>query len=787
VWQQFSVNSVSGAATSFELLSFSAAGGTVSADILVWHPQLNDITGETDQTTIRPYVSVGVPADWAGPESITNGTFDSATTGWTAAGSGVATVVSSELLITNGGADFGYVYRAISTVIGTKYVVSGTMYRGTATGVAIGAGISQGAIGLGVQTTTSTTSTFATFTFTATGTTTYISMINQSSTSTQTGFYDNISVKPAAYHGSMVDGVKCYDTDRLGNPIATSATYEAVTLNGVAGTYVSTPDSVAASITGDIDIRVKAALTDWTPAAETTLAAKWGTGGATNSWVLQVNTDGALRVFLSTTGANVIIKGSVSAMGFADGAAGWCRVTVDVDNGAAGYDVTFYTSTDGETWTQLGSPVTTATAITLFDPNVTVELGSRSTGTSQVLNGKIFQAQIYNGINGTLAVDFNAARYSGGGTTLTGSTGETWTLNGSAYIPVSNYPIVGYVPWEARTNIALQGNAFATAPWTNGGTPSATQNVVGPDGAISAWTLTDNDGGNIEQIYQNIVLTAAAYTFSGFVKKTVGAAAFPVLQVNNVAFAFATIDTNNGVATAWVSNGYGATLVGVSASCVSYNDSFWRVALTYTATAASYTHYLIPAGTTDATQPTGVLDVAAQGSAVFYGAMVNLGAFAGPYIPTTTVAVARNADVLTYPSAGNLGAVGTIFAEGGYNSAVALGSVVSTGPLATGSYININNAGGTNTGWAATGVNVTGAVANTTNKYAISFSGANFSAVINEGTVVSSGSSDYTASGLTTIGVGVRTDGTRPLNGAVRNIRIWNRKLSDSEMRAITS
>jgi hypothetical protein len=89
------------------------------------------------------------------------------------------------------------------------------------------------------------------------------------------------------------------------------------------------------------------------------------------------------------------------------------------------------------------------------------------------------------------------------------------------------------------------------------------------------------------------------------------------------------------------------------------------VSLTFTANITNtWAITLYPAGTTNAAQSTGVLDQAAQGSAVFYGAQVELGSAATSYIPTTTAAVTRNADVLTYPSAGNIdGTVGWCSAE----------------------------------------------------------------------------------------------------------------------------
>jgi len=59
-WQRFSVTSdyVAAVAT-FEIMSFTTAGGTQAVDILVWHPQEEDVTGQSNQNP-GEYVSVGV-------------------------------------------------------------------------------------------------------------------------------------------------------------------------------------------------------------------------------------------------------------------------------------------------------------------------------------------------------------------------------------------------------------------------------------------------------------------------------------------------------------------------------------------------------------------------------------------------------------------------------------------------------------------------------------------------------------------------------------------------------
>jgi hypothetical protein len=767
--------------------------GFVNADVttgtvIVDGYQIEDVTGQAYQGASE-YVSVGVPADWAGPEHVSNGTFDSTTTGWTAVNSTIV-VENAELKLQNVGVVFGYAYQAVATVVGAKYVASCLARQSTAATLFYSVGTTPAGVDNGQASTTSTTSTLLQVSFTATATTTYITTQNNN-VNNGISYVDNIIVKPAIYHGSMVDGVKCYDTDRLGNPIATSVTYEAVTLNGVAGTYVSTPDSVAASITGDIDIRVKLAATAWTPAAVSMLLSK-DDGAVQRSYNILLETDGRLRFscYKTSSGGSPLAINSTEATGITDGATSWVRVTFNTATGKAN----FYLSSDGATWTTLGTEVS-STAQTIYNSTAEIKLGAYAGAVSIMFSGKIYQAQIYNGINGTLAVDFNASSYSGGGSTLTGSTGETWTLNGSAVIHQTNYPIIGYVPWEAQTNIALQSNAFTTTWTAAGGTPTATQNVVGPDGATSAWTVTDDDPANNEAFSTpNILLTAASYTYSMFVKKTTGVqTAYPCLWFLDAAVTAilpCTIDTTNGTATVWTAYTGLAVMAGGSARCTSYNANYWCVELTGTGTAANWTVRFGPALTTNPTQSTGIFDVAAQGSHVFYGAMVNLGAFAGPYVPTTTVAVARNADVLTYTGAdvANIKTLACTFSrEVGIATA---GTVAALSDNTANEYSSISLTSATAVRFDGVDGGVSKWQTTASNAYTpAATSKAAYSAATNSIKMDLDGTAQTedtvaTLPTVTQVQIG-HLNGATQLNGPVNHIYGWTRNLSQSELGAI--
>ena len=50
-------------------------------------------------------------------------------------------------------------------------------------------------------------------------------------------------------------------------------------------------------IAGDIDVRVKVSLDDWTPAAQNTVMGRFGSSGA-RAWRMYVNTNGNLYLYL---------------------------------------------------------------------------------------------------------------------------------------------------------------------------------------------------------------------------------------------------------------------------------------------------------------------------------------------------------------------------------------------------------------------------------------------------------------------------------------------------------
>ncbi len=225
----------------------------------------------------------------------------------------------------------------------------------------------------------------------------------------------------------------------LGDPEATALLV--LDLPGAAGDYAHTPDSAAVSVTGDIQFDCHLTMDDWTPSAVQFLCAKWVDAGDNRSFNFRIETGGALTFANTTDGlfATNHAHTSTAAPAVSNGEDLHLRFTVDVDAGSTDHDVTFYTSSDGVSYVQLGAVVNTAGVTSIFDGTAFVQFGSLSGGAS--VAGTMHSAQLYDGI--TLVADFDPHRDADPGDTTFVSryTGETWTIAGSA-------AIIGGAVWQ---------------------------------------------------------------------------------------------------------------------------------------------------------------------------------------------------------------------------------------------------------------------------------------------------------------------------------------------------
>lgn len=210
---------------------------------------------------------------------------------------------------------------------------------------------------------------------------------------------------------------------------------------GAAGRAYVAPAGVSPAWYGpvmgnDLDVRVNLKNVNWANGAVQTLAARQGSAGS-YGFKFGLNSTGLLTLAWSSDGTTFNATKFGNTTGFAANAEGWVRATLKADNGASGNDVKFYSSTDGATWTQLGTTQTTAGVTTVFQPTAwPFEFGSRNLGGEPLTAGsQVYEVQIRDGIDGPLLCPPNPCAWllptiSGGG--------FTGTMNGAPVLDVFN-------------------------------------------------------------------------------------------------------------------------------------------------------------------------------------------------------------------------------------------------------------------------------------------------------------------------------------------------------------
>jgi len=154
--------------------------------------------------------------DVVGSELVTNGTFDTDTSGWSSGSSALLTHSTDKLIVTNNGVGYGYAYQQITgLVVGETYTISWESPSSD-----VDAKISVGALGGGglVNATAVTSKTFI-----ATGTSTYVNVWSYSGNTSASADFDNISVRLGDSDRSVNgNGLQIHGTITK-NPVATGA------------------------------------------------------------------------------------------------------------------------------------------------------------------------------------------------------------------------------------------------------------------------------------------------------------------------------------------------------------------------------------------------------------------------------------------------------------------------------------------------------------------------------------------------------------------------------------
>lgn len=231
-------------------------------------------------------------------------------------------------------------------------------------------------------------------------------------------------------------------------------------LFGESSSYASTPDHASLDIVGDFDVRMECDPDTWRPDEFLAFARKYVTTGDQRSWAWWLTAAGELRVRWSPDGtfASSIAITSTAVIPEASERLA-IRWTIDVDNGATGNDVKFYTAASkAGPWTQLGATVTTAGVTSIFSSSAALEVGRTHSSdlpgiTDDPFAGRIHAFELRNGIGGTVVANPAFTTVALDAASFTDAAGRAWTLNGQSYIVDPSVRFAGEITtWDPRAD-----------------------------------------------------------------------------------------------------------------------------------------------------------------------------------------------------------------------------------------------------------------------------------------------------------------------------------------------
>ena len=257
-----------------------------------------------------------------------------------------------------------------------------------------------------------------------------------------------------------------------------------------------------------------------------------------------------------------------------------------------------------------------------------------------------------------LALDFTTASLDSR-VTFTRTTGAS---NPATYVDANGYVVTatdnqprfdhdpitkvckGLLIEESRQNAQIQSSNFTVAtawqPTTAGSTINGDA-AISPSGAQDAdFQFPANGVKDFGVIAASSAWSAATYTLSAFVKAG-GFNYVQLLTAGTVSTAYANFDLVNGVV---------GTVSGGTSAITNMGNGWYRVAMTFTANAVTAGWYISPIESATAARVAGATGNGVKGL-YLWGAQKEIGSFATSYIPTTTTALTRNADVATMTGA----------------------------------------------------------------------------------------------------------------------------------------
>lgn len=394
-----------------------------------------------------------------------------------------------------------------------------------------------------------------------------------------------------------------------------------------------------------------------------------------------------------------------------------------------------------------------------------------------------------------LALDFTTALLDSRITfARTGATATVVNSSGLIETVASDTPRFDYNPVtlacrgllieESRSNIVKYSADFSS--WTKNNVAVSVNSIVAPDGTLSGDTVTCNAGTAFHTITSQAFTPPSGIATSIYVKA--GTHSIIQLFVGGTATPYANFDLVNVTAAA-----FGG---GTTAAITNAGNGWYRCIMVSTLTVATTFQIAFVTSTSSARAES--WDATGAETIYLWGGQAEAGAFPTSYIPTTTAAVTRNADVATMtgtnfsdwfnPTEGTLLCRASRFANTAtFPAAFQIDDGTDSNRLTleirntTGTVFGSSVVGGATQaglGSAAVGTNVaTLAFAYKQDSFAFSHNGA---AVLTD----TSGNIPTVSSAL--IGSRRTSGASQFLNGHIQRISYYPQKLVNAEIQAIT-
>jgi hypothetical protein len=205
-----------------------------------------------------------------------------------------------------------------------------------------------------------------------------------------------------------------------------------VYLPGRAGNAVTTPHTTTNSVTSDIDVRVRVALSSWSTASTQMFAGKWQSS-SNLGWMFGYNgTSNRLTFSSSSDGTTAQTATASASFSPTNGKAYWLRATKIYNTPVSGSTTTFYYSPDQGTeptsWTTVGTAQTLTGQTSSYASTLALTLGGQALGAGSNLAGTLYAASVRSGVAGTVVARFDSAACNATTQTCAGGNAETWSM-----------------------------------------------------------------------------------------------------------------------------------------------------------------------------------------------------------------------------------------------------------------------------------------------------------------------------------------------------------------------